>query len=429
MNAVISPSGLSGTVTAPASKSLSQRAIAAAFLHKGTTTIDGAGESEDETAALGIIQSFGASVQRTGSRIVISSTGIISPDCHEIHCGESGLAARLFTPVAATAAHPIKIQGTGSLLSRPMHALIDALSITGVRVTDISGHLPFTVQGPMRPQPGLSFDGGSGSQTLSGLLFALSHIIREPLTIEVRDLTSRPYIDLSMDVLRQAGAIISHTDYASFSLSPKADPPGELHFAVEGDWSNGAAWIVAGGVTGAVMNVSSLWSESSQGDRAVLSAACQAGVLFSRTGSDTISIGGPSALRAFSIDLTHTPDLFPVLAVLAARCAGWSGLTGTHRLVDKESNRMNSIAALLKMMGVDFFIEKDILRINGSTTTNGGIISSYQDHRIVMAAAIAGLVATEPVTITGARSIAKSYPRFFADLQSLGASVEFQPNV
>ena len=200
MQAVINPGYISGTVKIPGSKSMTQRAYAAALLHTGSTIVRNPGNSADDLAALHIIQQLGAKVHTlANNEIEIISHGV-QPIANYIDCGESGLAARLFTPIVAISHLPVTINGSGSLLQRPMHAYTPVFEQLHITAADFNGYIPFTAKGPLKVQ-NITIDGSQSSQFLSGLLFAYAFTAHEPTTITVIDLKSKPYIDLTLSIL------------------------------------------------------------------------------------------------------------------------------------------------------------------------------------------------------------------------------------
>lgn len=396
-----------------------QRACAAALLHKGKTSIHHYGTlSQDEQAAIDIIQQLGVEVQKETLGFTVQSNGI-SPKNDTIHCGESGLSSRLFIPIAALSDREITITGGGSLLTRPMDTILEILPNLDVTTTSQQGKLPITLQGPLAPKE-ITIDGSLSSQFLSGLLFAYAFSVTEPTTIHVTNLKSKPYIDLTLSILKEAGANITNNNYTSFTISPIADGQ-DLNLKVEADWSNAAPLLVAGGIAGSI-TINNLNIGSQQADKKILDVLNKAGALVQVDGeSITVSRG---ALQAFSLDATDCPDLFPIVSILAGLCEGESRIKGIHRLIHKESNRIESITDMLMNLGVFFSIEDDELVIEGTDIFEYATIDAYNDHRIVMAAAITALRAKDTIEIIGAESINKSFPDFFNSLSSLGIAIE-----
>lgn len=398
MQAIISPSKPSGSITPPASKSLMQRACAAALLHTGKTIINNPGISDDDKAALNIIQQLGAHVRHSKDYIEITSHGI-NPNSDIINCHESGLSARLFIPIAALHHQPLTITGEGSLLSRPMDVFGEIFPSLGVSIERNNNLLPITIKGPLHPQ-NISIDGSLSSQFLTGLLFAYAFAAKEAVAITVTNLNSKPYIDLTLDVLRQFGKNITNNNYQNFTIHPQPALHDDIELTIEADWSAASNFVVADAIANGI-EIKNLNTSSLQADRAILQVVNK-----ERT--------------AFDFDATDCPDLIPILTVYAGTCNEISIIRGTNRLIHKESNRVASTIALLSSLGIAFIIEDNLMRITGTQQFKSCVVDSYNDHRIVMAAAIAALYADRDITINSAEAVAKSYPNFFKDLAALG---------
>jgi 3-phosphoshikimate 1-carboxyvinyltransferase len=407
---------VAGRIAAPPSKSMMQRVCAAALLHRGTTIIHNPGTSNDDKAALDIIRQLGAEINDIdGKSLQVTSNGIY-PKHQMIDCGESGLSARLFTPIAALAGEIITVTGHGSLLQRPMQETEKILQQLGVTIHDFTGYLPITFTGPAKPAD-IFLDGSLSSQYVTGVLFALSFAAQHPVTVFVNNLKSKPYVDLSLQVLADFGKHIEHDNYKAFHITPSEDAPGTVVQTIEADWSSAAAMIVAGAIAGEV-TLPDLNAHTSQADVRILDAlkSCGANVQWI---DDELHVQTSDVLNAFSFDAADCPDLFPVLSILAASCNGTTELKGLHRLVHKESNRAASIAYMLQHLGVSFYEEGDSLFITGKKKFAGATIPSFNDHRMAMAAAIAALRAESTIVITEAEAVSKSYPLFFEHLDLL----------
>lgn len=417
MQAIISPGYINGTVNVPASKSMMQRACAAALLHHGKTIINNPGSSDDDNAALNIIKQLGAKVDFVEGRVEIMSNSI-QPIADIVNCGESGLATRLFTPIIALSDKTMRIEGKGSLLTRPMGLMGKLLPQLSVGFESNNGYLPFNVRGPLQPKS-ITIDGSESSQYLSGLLFAYTYAAKETITIEVNNLASKPYIDLTLQVLEHFGKPVINEDYKRFIINPaQFQQKEQVVINIEADWSSAAFWLVAATLAGNI-TVTNLNEYSTQADKAILNVIEETGALISKNGTQITVIQAPY-LIPFHFDATDCPDLFPVLAVLAACCHGESSIRGVHRLFHKESNRAESIGDMLQEYGVYFSMEDDVLVIEGLKKLETATINSYNDHRIAMAASVAALKAYGTSIVGGAECVSKSYPAFFSDLASLG---------
>lgn len=429
MKVEVFPSIMEGAIVAPPSKSMMQRACAASLLRKGETHIFKAGNSNDEKAALQVIQQLGAQVHFEEDVIVVKSTGL-NPGRNTINCGESGLGIRMFTPIVALSAKEITIHGEGSLKERPLDFFDQIFPHLGIAINSNSGKVPLKVKGPLNPVD-IRVDGSLSSQFLTGLIFAYSFLStnmeQEEVAIVVNDLKSRPYIDMTLDILKHFGLPTPEYNtrtYDRFLFKRGSNNVQEdkevLTYNVEGDWSNAAFLLVAGAISGS-LNIIGLDLGSFQADKGIMDALSRSGANLKSNGTLSITSG---PLIAFDFDATHCPDLFPPLCVLAAYCEGISTIKGVSRLAHKESNRALTLQEELGKMGIEINIDGDEMRIMGGGDIKGAVVQSRNDHRIAMAAAIAGIGAKESTIIEHAEAVNKSYPGFFNDVQSIGMKMQ-----
>lgn len=417
----IQPSQLTGSIVAAASKSSMQRACAAALLTVGETTLHNPGNSNDDLAALDVVQKLGASIEtKANGDLLIRSRGI-HPAHHEVNCGESGLGIRMFTPIAALSSEPITLNGTGSLLTRPMDFFDEILPQLGVTVRSHGGKLPLQIQGPLKPA-NIEVDGSLSSQFLTGLLMAYGAAGAHDVSITVKNLKSKPYIDLTLQVMKDFGWAVENQSYEVFRFTHtrSASASTAIAYTVEGDWSGAAFLLVAGAIAGPI-TVKGLDLSSTQADKAVLQALTDCGCRLSIR-PDEIEIG-PLPLKAFHFNANDCPDLFPPLVALAAYCEGTTVIEGVNRLAHKESDRALTLQQEFAKLGIEIKLQDDLMLISGGTGVTGGLTHSRHDHRIAMACAVAGLRAGSEVTIEEADAINKSYPAFYQHLQQLGAAV------
>lgn len=252
MKVTISPSTIAGNIQAPASKSSMQRACAAAILHQGRTVITNPGTSNDDQAALQMISDLGATVsQNADGSISVTSTGI-HPTVSTVNCGESGLGIRMFAPIIALSSQQTIINGTGSLLKRPMDFFDQIFPLLGVSIDSQNGYLPMVIQGPLQPAT-VEVDGSLSSQFLTGLLMAFSAAGAGDVAILVNNLKSRPYIDLSLKVMQAFGMKLPiNQSYETFYFDSSIHnaETKDVTYRVEGDWSGGAFLLVAGSLAG-----------------------------------------------------------------------------------------------------------------------------------------------------------------------------------
>ena len=410
MEKTIHPSQVSGEVRPPCSKSYAQRALAAALLSDGETTLSNIELCDDTRYAMNVITGLGASVRQTGPTEYVIRGGL-APITDTINTGESGLATRLFTPIAALCDRRMTITGTGTMLRRPIGMMIDPLRNLGVQVRS-NGYLPITVQGPLRGGE-TDVEAYVSSQFLTGLLMSLP-LAEGDTILHVEQPNSLPYLAVTVDLSSKFRIRMEHNGFREFFIpGGQHYHPAKLH--IEGDWSSAAFMLVAGAIAGEVtakrMNTLSL-----QADLAIIQALTKAGAVIITT-PDEITVR-KRELTGFDFDATQRPDLFPILAVLGANCEGTTHIRGVNRLVYKESNRAEAIVSEYTKLGMDVALEDDVMTVRGGSLS-GGTIDSCNDHRIAMAAAIAALAASGPVTITNAQAVTKSYPRFWDDLDSI----------
>jgi 3-phosphoshikimate 1-carboxyvinyltransferase len=434
MRATVYPNTLKGEQVAPASKSSMQRACAAALLHHGTTRIFNPGHSNDDLAAIDVIQKLGAVVKSENTEneiintasILIHSNGV-QPIGPAINCGESGLGIRMFTPIAALCDQVIIIQGEGSLLKRPMHFFDDIFPKLGIDIHSESGYLPIQIKGPLKPT-NIEVDGSLSSQFLTGLLMAYAASEISNVVIEVQGLKSKPYIDLTLSVLNAFGWNVQHQQYKRFEFFPHPPLAKHVDFRVEGDWSGAAFLLVAGAIAGPI-TVKGLQLDSTQADKAVMHALKATGAAIEIQegsiciGPSKVNAGIVNQLKPFEFDATDCPDLFPPLVALAAVCDGVTMIHGVSRLAHKESDRGLTLQTEFVKLGIRIAINQDTMVVYGGTGIHGSEVFSQHDHRIAMACAVAALCADGPITIIDAEAINKSYTDFFKHLQHLGANV------
>lgn len=412
MEKTVPPGGVKGTLRPPCSKSYAQRALAAALLSEEATVLRNLEFCDDTRSALHCIQTLGARVEQVDPTS-LSIKGGLHPRGNRLEVGESGLASRLFTPIASLCHTPIRIVGRGSLLHRPMTMMLEPLRQLGVEVHDHDGYLPVEVCGQIRGGE-VEVDGSVSSQFITGLLLALPRA-EQDTTLHVRHAVSTPYLEMTLDTAARFGVEIFQRDYSEFYI-PGNQRFAATYFSIEGDWSAAAMLLVAGATAGevTVRNVSLL---SKQADTSICTALVRAGAAVINDADSVTAVHRP--LHGFEFDATNCPDLFPALAALAAAAEGVSTIRGTSRLEYKECNRAEAICEEYGRLGIEVDLsQEDTMRIRG-----GGIhaarVRSHGDHRMAMSLAVAALRADGEVTIEGAECVAKSYPTFFEDLQQI----------
>lgn len=403
---ILAIGNIHGAILAPGSKSFSQRAIVAALLAGKKCVVHGLDDSNDTLSAQSCAEQLANIITEANSSNIT------------LNIGESGLSTRLFTPVAATLGCTVRISGQGSILKRPMDFMAQPLRDLGVEFTSTNHLLPVTVKGPFCGG-NVIVDGSHGSQFISGMLFALAYTGKEAV-MTVKDLKSKPYVDMTLDVMRAFGVEVENNDYKEFRIAAgqRFEP---CEYTVEGDWSGASCILVAGAVSGTV-EVGNLNRRSSQADKMIIEALERAGARIEWF-ANVVKVSKPTdkELTAFTFDATDCPDLFPALAVLATACQGVSVIKGANRLTHKESNRALAIRTEFAKAGVEVDLnEDDTMKIRGTKTINGSVIyDAWNDHRIAMATAILALRGTEKSELKGHESVNKSYREFWDDLDCI----------
>ena len=411
----IKPAHLKGHVKAPASKSMMIRAIAAATLAHGKSTLLNPTYSEDADAALNVARALGANVKAEDSKLTI--TGYSSPIESDLTCGESGLCMRMFTSIASTFGKEFMLSAEGSLQNRPMNMMVETLQNLGVTCNTTCGKAPIHSIGKLKGGT-ITVDASTTSQFLSGLLMALP-VCESPSEVIAKNLKSKPYILMTLSLLNSFGIQIEHDESLQHFVIPGQQEYMPSTYHIEGDWSAAAFMLVAGVIATAENEqvvISNLDYDSEQADRRILDALNLAGAHIEVQHDSLVIRRQP--LHAFEFDATDCPDLFPPLTALAPYCEGTTTLIGAERLIHKESNRAEALTREFSKIGAKIQNTNDSLVIKGGPL-KGGEADSHQDHRIAMACSIAALGSEKGVTIDNETCVAKSYPDFYRDLASL----------
>lgn len=382
MDITITPRKLHGTLRAIPSKSLLHRyLICAAFADKPTTIFCG-DAGDDVNATVDCLCALGAQIRRMHWGYLVTPVQDL-PKTATVHCRESGTTLRLLLPIVGALGIQTTFLLSGRLGMRPLSPLWEEMERMGCRLRKLDGNT-LVCKGQLSPGE-YHISGDVSSQFISGLLFALALIGKNSQLHIAGQIESRPYVEMTRDVLKQFQA-----DRLPFHS------PGEI--TVEGDWSN-AAYFLAANMLGSHISLDGLNENSLQGDQIVTEYLMQ-------------------LERNCTINLTDAPDLFPILAVVAATKFG-ATFTGIHRLQYKESNRIQSVCALLERFDIHAVAAGDAVTVQAGTF-RGAMIDSYNDHRVAMAAAVAATIADAPVTIRNADCVSKSYPSFWEEYRKLG---------
>ena len=384
MDIRITPQKLSGAVTPPASKSMAHRAVLAMALAGETGTLSNLSDSQDIQATKRCVEALKA--PRPDGELPF------------LDCGESGSTLRFLIPIALAVAGGGVFTGHGRLMERPQQPYFDIFDEKGIFYEQKDGVL--TVQGTLTPGV-YHLPGNVSSQFVTGLLYALP-LLPGDSTIEITTpLESSGYVDMTLNMLEKFGISVENRNYESFRV-PGNQAYQARDIAVEADWSQAGFWYAANFLDNHV-SIQGLNADSTQGDRVMAS-------LYRK-------LAKPGDV---DIDVSGCPDLLPPLAVMAAVRNGTTHFINAARLRIKESDRLATTAALLNRLGSSAEDGPDSLTVRGIPSFSGGTVDGANDHRIVMAAAIAATRADAPLTILGAEAVNKSYPSFWDDYKRLG---------
>lgn len=421
MDVIVRPGTLSGSCAAVASKSHMHRLLVCAALCEGETRILHGPLCEDIDATCRSLCALGASIDRRDGATIVRGIGSRRMPEAVLDCGESGSTYRFLLPVACALGTNAAFLLSGRLPQRPMTELMQQLSAHGAH---FSGEGSARVCSSGKLSGGLfTLPGNISSQYITALLFAMP-LTGEHCALRIsKNTESAAYIDLTLSVLSLFG-IRFERGAQLYRCAPGQQfcSPGVVH--AEGDWSNAAFALCAASASGASVQIEGLCADSVQGDKAVLDVVRRFGAKADLQNGRARVTGEP--LRACMVDLSQIPDMAPSVALLGAMAQGESVLCGTHRLRLKESDRVESILAMLRALGAEAWTQGDDIHIRGTGGAKlpGGTVDSCGDHRIAMASACAAAICSGPVVIRGAQCVAKSYPAFFDDLPKLGLKGE-----
>lgn len=399
------------TVSVPGSKSYTHRALIAAALSDGACRVTGMLDSDDTRLTLAALKQMGASSRANGPDLIIQGRGgRFDPVSKPIELGNSGTSMRLLAAVAALGQGPYVLQGSARMAQRPMGDLLDALNQIGVPARSLAsnGCPPVEITGGHAVGGPVRIDCHLSSQFLSGLLL-IAPCCQETVTIEVsRGPVSRPYIDLTCAIMRHCGIRLSREGHTRFTV-PGGQQYRVTEIEVEADCSQASYFWAAAAITGGRVKVRGIGRDSLQGDLGLLGVLERMGCRVDFEADGVALTGGP--LRAVEVNMADMPDVAPTLAVAAAFAAGTTVITGIGHLREKESDRLAAVAAELGRMGIQATTGDDWLRIEGGRPI-GTVIETYDDHRMAMSFAVAGLK-TEGIVIRHPEVVGKSFPDFW----------------
>ena len=427
MKIKIKPSTLNGKIEIPPSKSYSHRAVIAAALAESEkkSMIDNLKFSVDITTTTDIMENWGAKIKRFESALeIVGNDGRVVPKDKYVQCNESGSTIRFLIPVGITSKNELIFDGKGKLVDRPLDSYYKIFEGQGLKYETTGGKLPLTVNGKLKAG-NYEIDGNISSQFITGLLYALPLLDGDSKLIINKNLESKGYIDLTLEILKLAGIEIVNNGYKSFDIKGNQTYK-PFNYTVEGDYSQVAFWIVAGIISANRDNeVKCLHvnKNSLQGDREIIEIVTRMGANLEIF--EDYVIVKPSKTKGTVIDISQCPDIAPILTVLAALSEGETRIINGERLRIKESDRITSIKTELNKLGANVTEEGDSLIIQGVQGFTGGVtVSAWNDHRIAMSLAVASSRCEKEIVLEEAESVRKSYPHFWDDFVKMGGEIE-----
>lgn len=408
-----SPFVPNGTVNVPPSKSDVHRAIICAAMANGVSRISPVALSNDIKATIGCIKALGADAVLENNVLTVDGTNMYKNKTALLDCGESGSTLRFFIPIAAVGNINATFVGKGKLPQRPIGIFTEALPKAGT-VCKTEGGLPLEIKGQLKSGI-FEIPGNVSSQFITGLLLALPILEGDSEIVLTSPLESVGYIAMTIRTMKQFGVNIQATEKGWHIKGGQSYKTCD--YTTDGDWSQAAFFMVLGAVSGKV-TVNGVAKDSTQGDKKCAEILARFGAKVTQLDNEVTVEKGE--LKAITIDASQIPDLVPVLSVCAAFAEGTTKIINAERLRIKECDRLKATAELLNNLGGKVKELSDGLEITGVSSLKGGNVNGYNDHRIVMSAAVCAARSDEDITATFAMSINKSYPDFYIDYNSIG---------
>lgn len=419
MKVILSPSKLEGTVSAPPSKSCMHRALICAAAADKPTEIICDSFSADTKATMECLKSLGARFEYNKGIVTVHPIERKASlrEC-VLDCGESGSTLRFMLPFAAALGHECRFTGAERLGQRPLRPLLDALNSHGVKTKFGDSFLPCSISGKLSGGV-YEIPGDISSQFITGLLFALGVLGGGEIKTST-PLKSGPYIDITTDIQKKFGIDVIKTENG-YIIPEGQQYTSPEKVSIEGDYSNGAFWLVAGAIGGGEITCTRLREDTLQGDCKIIDVLGAMGTDITRD-DDKITVH-KSKLKGIEVDCTDIPDLVPVLCVAATAAEGRTVFRNIERLRAKESDRVQTTADMIRALGGKIEFNEATISVTGCSLT-GGTVSSANDHRIAMSAAVASLRCSESVIIDEAEAVRKSYPDFYEQFNMLGGKCD-----
>jgi len=425
----ITPSPVTGEVSAPPSKSYTHRAVIVASLATGDSLIENPLLSDDTLYTIDACRSLGAEIELKSNRLMITGTGgqiMVAPGSERIFAGNSGSTIRMVAPLAALAQAKVVLDGDNRLRQRPVGDLLAALKSLGAKVRSLgnNGYLPVEIQGGKLSGGEITTPGGVSSQHISALLI-IAPYTENGLTIKTAgELHSKPYLDITLDVMQEFGVEAVNKAYKELLVKGSQQYQAK-RYRIEGDYSSAAYFLAAGAIGGKPVKVKNLKANSAQGDKYLLNILSKMGCSVEYQ-KEAVTVSRHNELKGIDVDMGDYPDLVQTVAVVAAYSRGKTRITNIGHLRFKETDRISDTAAELSKLGIKIEVNDNTIAIHGGKP-KGTEFEAHNDHRMAMSLSVAALFAEGDSIINGAGAVTKSYPRFFNDLTSLKAKIKELP--
>ncbi|MBL4933962.1 3-phosphoshikimate 1-carboxyvinyltransferase [Clostridium paridis] len=414
----ITPGKLKGEVKIPPSKSMAHRAVICASLSKGKSKITNIEFSEDIIATIEAMKSLGTEIKVFEDYLEVDGKNTFAQSVRLIDCNESGSTLRFMVPIALAKDAKTNFIGKGNLGKRPLNTYYAIFDRQGIKYDYEDGVLDLNVEGKLKGEE-FKVRGDISSQFISGLLFALPLLEEDSKITITTKLESKGYIDLTLSMLELYGIEIINNDYKEFIIKGNQSYKAK-DYRVEGDFSQAAFFLVADAIGSDVL-IKDLNVNSLQGDKEILDIIARMGgeIEDNSAGIKVVTKDKKNTV----IDASQCPDIIPVLTVLAAVTEGTTNIINAERLRIKECDRLKAISTELNKLGANVKELEDSLVVEGVASLNGGVVHSWDDHRIAMSLAIAATCCTDKVIIENPNCVKKSYPSFWRDYKNLGGEI------
>ncbi|MEA1975288.1 MAG: 3-phosphoshikimate 1-carboxyvinyltransferase [Bacillota bacterium] len=423
MEIIIKPSKLKGEVNIPPSKSLSHRAIIAASLSNGISEIENIILSDDIKATIEAMKNFGVEINKekieNRYKLAIKGKDKFELNNNVINCNESGSTLRFLIPFFSLVNDEVIFTGENKLIERPLETYYKIFDENRIEYSNDFGKLPLKISGSLKS--GIyEVDGDISSQFITGLMFILPILDGDSEIVINKELESKSYIDLTLNILKRFGIIIKNNNYKNFIIKGNQKYISN-NYKVEGDYSQASFWIVSN-LLGNNIIIKDLNEYSIQGDKVILKIIKKMGADYKFEGNNLIVLN-KNNLKNIEIDAKDCPDLVPILSVLASFADGKCRIYNAKRLRFKESDRLKAISSQINLLGGKIIEVDDGLEIYPVKDLIGGNVESWNDHRIAMALTIISTKIKDNIYLSNAEAINKSYPEFYNDFKKLGGKI------